>query len=57
MAGTLKQTGWSVRCFQTWCAEKDLAVDFKTVSKEELNQVLRRFYASVKNAKVRDVND
>lgn len=39
----------SVRCFQNWCAEKDLAIDFKTITKIDLNQALRHFYATVKN--------
>lgn len=30
-------------CFQTWCAEQDLAIDFKRSTKTELNQALRQF--------------
>ena len=26
-AGTVKQTNCSVRCFQTWCAQKNVIVD------------------------------
>ncbi|XP_055076574.2 zinc finger MYM-type protein 4 isoform X2 [Misgurnus anguillicaudatus] len=48
---TIKQTMWSVRCFQTWCDEKNLAIDFNTTTKSELNQALQQFYATVKNAK------
>ena len=48
---TVKQTQWAVRCFQTWCTEKEVAIDFKTVTKMDLNQTLRHFYASVKNTK------
>ncbi len=31
--GTVKQTLWSLRHFQTWCAKKDLAIDFKSIPK------------------------
>ncbi len=48
---TNKQKLWSARYFQTWCAEKDLAFDFKSISKLELNQSPHRFYATVKNGK------
>ena len=50
-AGTVKQTNWSVRCFQSWCAQKNITVDLKTVSKADLNQTLRQFYATVRTAK------
>ena len=42
---------WSIHCFQSWCAQKDLAIDFKSITKMELNQALRQFYATVKNRK------
>ncbi len=45
-AGTVKQTMWAIRCFQTLCAEKDLTVDLKTITEMELNQALRQFYAT-----------
>ena len=32
-AGTIKQTMWAVRCFQSWCAEKAIEMDLKTVIK------------------------
>ncbi|XP_076842064.1 uncharacterized protein LOC143486104 isoform X4 [Brachyhypopomus gauderio] len=48
---TVKQTMWAVRCFQTWCAEKNISVNFKKLTKSELNQILRQFYATVKNGK------
>ena len=50
-AGTVKQTNWSVKCFQTWCAQKNVIINLKTISKENLNQILRHFYATVRNAK------
>ncbi len=50
-AGAITQTLWSVQYFQTWCAEKDVAVDFKSITKMELNQSLRQFNATVRNGK------
>ncbi len=47
VAGTL----WSVRYSQTSCAKKDLAVDFKSITKMELNQSLSQIYATVENGK------
>lgn len=49
--GTVKQTMWSVRCFQTWCEEKELDIDFKTLTKAELIQALCQFYATVEKRK------
>lgn len=48
---THKQTMWSVCCFESWFAKKRMVIDFKTVTKTDLNQALRQFYASVKNGK------
>lgn len=42
---------WDVLCFESWCAEKDLAIDFKTITKTDLNQVLHYVYATMKNRK------
>lgn len=42
---------WSVPCFQTYCAEKDMTIDFKTITKMELNQAFCQFYAIGKNGK------
>lgn len=49
--GTLKQTMWAARCFQSWCAEKDINVNLQTIEKADFNVYLRQFYATVKNAK------
>ena len=49
--GTVKQTGWAVRCFLNWCEEKGVNIDLKIADKEETNAVLRLFYATVKNSK------
>ncbi len=50
-ARTCKQMLWSVHSFQTWFVEKDLAIHFKSISKIELNQSLRQFYAAVKHGR------
>ncbi len=50
-AKTVKQTLRSVCCFQTWCAEKNLAIDFKSISKMKPNQSLRQCYVTVRNGK------
>ncbi|XP_061572839.1 activating transcription factor 7-interacting protein 1 isoform X2 [Cololabis saira] len=50
-ANTVKQTRWAVKCFEDWCKDKGLAVDFQTVSKKELNDILREFYGTVRNFK------
>lgn len=42
---------WDVCCFESWCAEKDLAIDLKTITKTDLNQVLHYVYATMKNRK------
>ena len=49
--GTVKQTNWSTRCFETWCKQKNVVTDLTTIGKEELNKILREFYATVRNAK------
>lgn len=39
-------------CFQTWCVVNYyLAIDFKTITKLELNQALCQFDATVRNRK------
>ena len=51
MRGTVKTTTWAVNCFNSWCAEKKVTIDFKTVGKSQLIDDLKQFYATVKNAK------
>ena len=41
--GTVKQTNWSVRVFESWCKQMTICHDFKTMTKQEFNQTLRRF--------------
>lgn len=42
---------WSTCCLQTCCAEKDLSIDFKTITKMDQNQTVCQIYATVKNGK------
>ena len=39
--GTVKQTNWSMRCFQTWCDEKTVVIDFTKITKSELKGEFR----------------
>ncbi|XP_041948531.1 flocculation protein FLO11-like isoform X2 [Alosa sapidissima] len=49
---TAGQTKWAVRCFQNWCFEHlGQTIDFNAVSKSELNEILRKFYLTVKNGR------
>ena len=52
--GTLKCTSWGVNVFKSWCSEKKVVVDFKTIEKGDLNDILRDFYATLKNGKGQD---
>ena len=48
---TVNNPIWAARCFEGWLAEKEKVVDFKTVTEEEFNILLRQFYGNVRNAK------
>lgn len=49
---TAGQTMWAVRCFQNWCFEHlGHTIDFSASSKTELNEVLCKFYTTVKNGR------
>ena len=48
---TVASTNWAVKCFREFLKIKGKEVDFRTVSKEELNILLREFYGSVRNTK------
>lgn len=48
---TLKQTTWAVSCFEAWLKERNIKVDFETITKPELGSVLREFYATIRTAK------
>ncbi len=41
-ARNVKQTLWPVGYCQTWYSEKDLAIDFKSMSRMEQNSASRR---------------
>ncbi|KAL2088284.1 hypothetical protein ACEWY4_015183 [Coilia grayii] len=48
---TLRQTRWAAKCLTDWLEQQNIKVNFVDVSKEELNQILRQFYGSIRNAK------
>lgn len=48
---TLKQTLWAVSCLEAWLKERNMKVDFDTVTKSELASVLREFYATIRTSK------
>ena len=50
-SNTKKCTSWGMKKFVTWLQKRDFQIDFKTVSEERLNELLRKFYAEVKTEK------
>lgn len=48
---TRKSTKWGFSKFKSWMEKRNILVNFKTVEADELNNVLRKFYAEVKSAK------
>ncbi|XP_056101432.1 uncharacterized protein LOC130080159 [Rhinichthys klamathensis goyatoka] len=48
---TVQQTQWAVKCFGDWCSEKGCSIDFKQITKTELNALLRDFYGTVRSSK------
>ena len=48
---TMRATRNGVKKFEDWLAKRNRVVDYHTVSAEELNDNLRKFYAEVKHAK------
>lgn len=38
---TVQKTQWAVKCFSDWCREKGCSIDFKQITKTELNALLR----------------
>ncbi|XP_049889953.1 zinc finger MYM-type protein 2-like [Epinephelus moara] len=50
-ANTVRQTLWAVNCFQTWLRVKSIGINFQSIEKAELNEVLRQCYGSVRTTK------
>nr|XP_055042974.1 uncharacterized protein LOC129429980 isoform X2 [Misgurnus anguillicaudatus] len=48
---TVRQTVWTVNCFKSWLAEKQLNIDLKRIEKSQMNSVLRDFYGSIRTNK------
>ena len=48
---TKKCTNWGFHKFQRWAEKRNIVVDFKTITPNELNEILRKFYAEVKSEK------
>ncbi|XP_076879189.1 uncharacterized protein KIAA1958-like [Brachyhypopomus gauderio] len=48
---TVRQTSWALNVFTAWLKSNDIAVDFTIINKNDMNQLLRRFYGSVRNVK------
>lgn len=48
---TLRCTEWGVRKLMKWTEKRNMTLDLATVDADELNNVLRRFYAEVKSDK------
>ena len=49
-ANTVHATGWAVKCLTDYLHNTGLTVDFTTVTKAELNNILSQFYGSVRNS-------
>ena len=47
---TSQSTSWAVRCFQEYLKSSKQDVDFFSVTKEELNRILREFYGSARSS-------
>ena len=49
---TKRTTDWGVKKFDKWCDKQQLTMNFTTgtVQPDELNKILRKFYAVVKTA-------
>ena len=45
---TKRATEWGVKKFEKWCEKRKITVDLKTVSATDLSEILRKFFAEVK---------
>lgn len=50
-ATTQRCTDWGLRKFSKWSEKRNIKTDFATVSPDELNNTLRKFYAELKSDK------
>ena len=48
---TKRATSWGMNKFKKWLDKRAIVIDLKTVGEEQFNEVLRKFYAEVKNEK------
>ena len=48
---TKRVTNWGMNKFLKWINKRSIVVDLKTVPEERLNEIMRKFYAEVKNEK------
>jgi len=47
---TMQQIQWAVNCFGDWCSEKGCSIDFKQITKTELNALIHDFYGTVRSS-------
>ena len=50
---TVKKNKWAMARFETWLRRRNIEINLKDVSGEELAPILRRFYAEVKSTGVK----
>ena len=48
---TKKYTNWGFSKFKAWMEKRYIVIDLKTVDADQLNNVLRKFYAEVRTTK------
>ena len=50
-ANTKKCTSWGITKLRKWAMKRNISINFKDVSPDSLNDILRKFYAEVKTEK------